>query len=92
MEKDLRHKKRIATSLFGKISVVALKTLAALVLIALLAVFVTSVSPIYDFGEPKPFSGPDIFNPYRDGGDSAFCWKRANFHTHTRVKGILNEC
>lgn len=50
MEKDLRHKKRIATSLFGKISVVALKTLAALVLIALLAVFVTSVSPIYDFG------------------------------------------
>lgn len=25
MEKDLRHKKRIATSLFGKISVVALK-------------------------------------------------------------------
>lgn len=73
MEKDLRHKKRIATSLFGKISVVALKTLAALVLIALLAVFVTSVSPIYDFGEPKPFSGPDIFNPYRDGGDSAFC-------------------
>lgn len=82
MEKDLRHKKRIATSLFGKISVVALKTLAALVLIALLAVFVTSVSPIYDFGEPKPFSGPDIFNPYRDGGDSAFCWKRANFHTH----------
>lgn len=27
MEKDLRHKKRIATSLFGKISVVALKTL-----------------------------------------------------------------
>lgn len=72
MEKDLRHKKRIATSLFGKISVVALKTLAALVLIALLAVFVTSVSPIYDSGEPKPFSGPDIFNPYRDGGDSAF--------------------
>ena len=62
-------------------------------LIALLAVFVTSVSPIYDFSEPKPFSGPDIFNPYkRAGEDSAFCWKRANFHTHTRVKGILNEC
>lgn len=92
MEKELRPGRRTSASLLGKISVVVLKTLAALVLIALLAVFVTSVSPIYDFAEPRPFSGPDIFNPYRDGGDSAFCWKRANFHTHTRVKGILNEC
>lgn len=92
MEKELRPGRRTSASLLGKISVVVLKTLAAQVLIALLAVFVTSVSPIYDFAEPRPFSGPDIFNPYRDGGDSAFCWKRANFHTHTRVKGILNEC
>ena len=35
--------------------------------IALLAIFVTSVSPVYDFSEAKPFSGPDIFNPYRGG-------------------------
>lgn len=63
MEKELRPGRRTSASLLGKISVVVLKTLAALVLIALLAVFVTSVSPIYDFAEPRPFSGPDIFNP-----------------------------
>lgn len=49
MEKELRPGRRTSASLLGKISVVVLKTLAALVLIALLAVFVTSVSPIYDF-------------------------------------------
>lgn len=76
-----------------KISVALLKTIAAIVLTALLAVFATSVSPIYDFSQPRPFSGPDIFNPYsRLGDDTTYCWKRANFHTHTRVKGILNEC
>ena len=48
------------------------KTVVALILIALLAVFVTSVSPIYDFSEPKPFSGPDIFNPYKRGGNPTY--------------------
>lgn len=48
MEKELRPGRRTSASLLGKISAVVLKTLAALVLIALLAVFVTSVSPIYD--------------------------------------------
>lgn len=76
-----------------KTAKILLKTLIALVLIAVLAVFATSVSPVYDFGEAKPFSGPDIFNPYqREDTDTAHYWKRANFHTHTRVKGILNEC
>lgn len=63
MEKELRPGRRTSASLLGKISVVVLKTLAALVLIALLAVFVTSVSPIYDFAEPRPFSGPDSSTP-----------------------------
>lgn len=93
MKKALRPNERTLISLLRKILAALGKTVVALILIALLAVFVTSVSPIYDFSEPKPFSGPDIFNPYkRAGEDSAFCWKRANFHTHTRVKGILNEC
>lgn len=68
-----------------------LKALTAIILVALMAVTVTSVSPIYDFEEPEPFSGPDIFNPYRNL-DTAHCWKKANFHVHTRVKGIFNEC
>lgn len=67
------------------------RTLACVVLTALLAVFATSVSPVYKFDDPAPFEGPDIFNPYRNL-DTALCWKRANFHTHTRVDGIFNEC
>lgn len=68
-----------------------LKTLGLLIVIFLFAICVTSVSPIYTFRMPEPFSGPDIFNPYRNL-DTALCWKRALFHCHTRVKGPLNEC
>ena len=59
----------------------------------LLAVLLTAFCPIYHFREPTPFVGPDIFNPYRDL-DTAYCWQRSLFHTHTRVKGPLpwNEC
>ena len=68
-----------------------IKSLLSLILIALIAIFATSVTPIYQFREAEPFKGPDIFNPYRKF-DSNKEWKRANFHTHTRVEGILNEC
>lgn len=68
-----------------------LRTIIAILLIAFMAIVATSVSFIYDFEEPKPFSGPDIFNPYRNI-DTVHCWKKANFHVHTRVKGIFNEC
>lgn len=70
---------------------VLVKGVVSIVLIAVAAIAVTSVSPIYDFKEPQPFSGPDIYNPYQ-GMDSVNCWKRANFHTHTRVEGFTNEC
>ena len=70
---------------------VALKSLLVVILVAISIAIATSFSPIYDFAEPRPFSGPDIYNPYRDI-DTAHCWKRANIHTHTRVEGILNEC
>ena len=68
-----------------------LKGLLTIVMIALLAIVVTSVSLIYNFQKPTPFRGKDIFNPYRNISKE-YCWKRANFHTHTRVEGILNEC
>ena len=72
---------------------ILLKIVYSGVVLLFLAVLATSVSPIYDFREPQPFSGPDIFDPYRNL-DTANCWKRANFHTHTRVKGPFppNEC
>ena len=72
---------------------ILLKIVYSVLVLFFLAVLVTSVSPIYDFREPQPFSGPDIFNPYRNL-DTANCWKRASLHTHTRVKGPVppNEC
>lgn len=92
-----------------KFFAVSLRSFAVLLLslVAVLALF--SVSPVYDFSAPRPFSGPDIFNPYesldRETGDSLICsgslvhgggrdktWKRANFHTHTRVRPFLSEC
>lgn len=69
------------------------QVLGTLVTLMFLLVVITGVSPVYDFRPPRPFSGPDIFNPYITL-DTAARWKRANFHTHTRVKGPwpVNEC
>ena len=77
----------------SRIGRILLKIVYSILVLLFLAVLVTSVSPIYDFRAPQPFSGPDIFNPYRDL-DTANCWKRTNLHTHTRVKGPFppNEC
>ena len=77
----------------SRIRHILLKIVYSAALLLLLAVLGTGISPVYDFRAPRPFSGPDIFNPYRDL-DTANCWKRANFHTHTRVKGPfpVNEC
>jgi hypothetical protein len=74
-----------------KISLLGAKAILAIILIAVLGVIATSISPIYDFKAPEPFSGPDVFNPYSTL-NRAHCWKRANFHTHTKVDGIMNEC
>ena len=63
-----------------------LTILVTLLILLFLAILVTSVSPIYRFRPPEAFHGPDIYNPYHDL-DTAYCWKRASLHTHTRVKG-----
>ena len=74
-----------------KIIRIICKTVACIIITAVLAVCATSFSPVYRFRTPVPFSGPDIYNPYHTL-DTSKCWKRANFHTHTRVPGPLNEC
>ena len=65
MKKALRPNERTLISLLRKILAALGKTVVALILIALLAVFVTSVSPIYDFSEPKPFC-PVLKKVYSD--------------------------
>ena len=74
-----------------KIFLVIAKSVAVVILTALFAVVATSISAVYHFDSPKPFSGKDIFNPYSTF-DATQGWKRAAFHTHTRVEGPLNEC
>ena len=74
-----------------KILKIVSKTVACLFVMALMAVASTSFSPVYRFGVPAAFSGPDIYNPY-GSPDTTYRWKRANFHTHTRVEGLMNEC
>lgn len=70
--------------LFGRL-------LISLAFVVLMAILITSFSAIYNFAEPTPFSGDDIFNPYANF-DPDVEWKRTSLHTHTRVEGLLNEC
>ena len=76
-----------------KVLAIILKVLYGIITAVLLVVIATDISPIYNFRKPEPFTGNDIFNPYRDL-DTANMWKRAVFHVHTRVKGPFppNEC
>lgn len=74
-----------------KLLIISAKSVTVILLLAIAALLATSVSPIFCFEAERPFEGPDIFDPYRHYVDS-LGWKRANFHTHTRVKGPLNEC
>lgn len=81
----------MAGTYYKQIAKIVGKGIITLLLGMLLCIVITSISPIYDFAEPTPFSGPDIFNPYRNI-DTLTAWQRANFHTHTRIDSPLNEC
>ena len=65
------------------------RIIAGLLLLAALVITVLSISPVYNFSDPQPFSGPDIYNPYEGVSGS---WKKSCFHTHSKVDNILNEC
>lgn len=87
MEQMLSKAKNVRRTIFR----VVWKTLASTLLVVIGVAVATSFSLIYNFAEPRKFEGADIYNPYKSF-DTTSCWKRANFHTHTRVEGILNEC
>lgn len=73
------------------IAIITGKSIVTLLLVGLLAIVATSISPIYNFSDPQPFSGSDVFDPYRHT-DSCQVWIRANLHTHTLIPTPLNEC
>ena len=68
-----------------------IKALLPLTIVIAMFIVATSVSLVYDFAKPQPFSGPDVYNPYRNV-DTTLGWKRAALHTHSRVDGVFNEC
>ena len=47
------------------------------------------LAPIYDFKEPKPFSGDQWYNPYHNIDTNN--WRRANFHFHTHRWGGITS-
>lgn len=57
------------------------------VLICILYFYLSS--PIYQFEEPKPFSGKNLYNPYQDMNSD--CWKRYNFQVQSRAWGGLTD-
>lgn len=74
-----------------KILKVSAKIFATILMTAIIILAVFSVSPIYKFEGPVPFSGDKIYNPYASL-DTAAGWKRACLHTHTKVDKGINEC
>ena len=53
-----------------KILMILLRAVGAVILLALIIITLSSVSPVYRFGHSRPFSGPDIYNPY-DGASGS---------------------
>ena len=63
-----------------------------LIIATLGIILITSVpyykTTIYNFTEPKPFSGHEFYNPYKNIGSQ---WIKANFHAHTIMhNGLAN--
>lgn len=70
---------------------ISARVMMALLGVIIIVLCIFSISPIYRWEEPVPFSGDKIYNPYA-GSDSTTVWKRATFHTHTKVDKGINEC
>jgi len=64
-----------------------LKYLALLIFILFSLPFI--ISPVYDFPEPKPFSGDKIWNPYQDMDTNN--WKKGNFQIQAKAWGGLTD-
>jgi len=59
--------------------------LLILLIIATLPYYLTRV---YDFSEPKPFTGNSFYNPYSDIKGE---WIKANFHAHSKAFGGITK-
>lgn len=62
-----------------------INTLIILLIIATLPYYLTR---IYDFSEPKPFTGDRFYNPYSNIKGE---WIKANFHAHSKAFGGITK-
>ena len=66
-----------------------LTVVGVLVLILSFSAWFYISCPVYTFEEPKPFSGKNLYNPYRDIDVDA--WRKCIFHLHTQSwMGLTN--
>ncbi len=70
---------------------ITIKLFISTFLVIIAGISILSISPIYRFTPPRPLSGEHIYNPYEQF-DTALGWKKACFHTHTKVDKGINEC
>jgi len=60
-----------------------------LLIIGILILIPYIICPVYDFPEPKQFSGEKLYNPY--SFDVGAKWFKTNFHTHSKAwLGLTN--
>jgi hypothetical protein len=70
-----------------KIIVRLVKLLFIMLFIAFFLIY--AWAPVYDFPEPRPFSGDKFYNPYQNIDSTA--WKKGNFQIQSKVwRGITN--
>ncbi len=59
-----------------------------LIILLIIATLPYYLTRIYDFSEPKPFSGDRFYNPYSDIKGE---WIKANFHAHSKAFGGITK-
>ena len=66
---------------------ILVKIISVIFLFILLVLFPYTITPVYKFPEPKPFTGEKLYNPYSKTDFTT--WQRINFHAHSSYWGNI---
>ncbi len=73
--------------MFKKLFRILVKIISAIFLFILLILLPYTITPVYEYPEPTPFAGDQLYNPY--AGNSFSHWQRINFHAHSDHWGSI---
>ena len=73
--------------MFKKLFRILVKIISVIFLFILLILFPYTITPVYQFPEPKPFTGEKLYNPYSNTDFAT--WQRINFHAHSSYWGNI---